>query len=329
MKFFNIFFVIFLLFVFLGAKHIFERDGPSEGARIICVKAGMGIHSIAGMLKRKGLINKRLFFICAVNCLGKAKEFKAGEYEIPAHASMQTIMEILMLGHSIEHRFTVPEGLTVSQVVDLLAQDVILIGPLPKQLPYEGWLLTDTIKFFRGTSRSEIIERLHERQIHLVKEIWKTRDPDLPLKDMNELVTLASIVEKETSLALERRHIASVFYNRLKKKMPLQSDSTVLYGVFYNKGKLPDRPIYRSDLDQRTAFNTYQISGLPPSAIANPGRAALQAVAHPMDTDDIYFVADGKGGHVFAKSLNEHNINVIKWRQFQKRRKRIHSCEET
>lgn len=304
--------------IFYVAHDAFESPGSSGRAHVIFIKPGTGVYMIGAMLKKHGIIDDRYVFIYGVKWEKEEKNLKAGEYEIPAHASMRQIMDTLVLGHSIEHQLTVPEGLTVMQVFERLAENKILTGPLPRRFPPEGWLMADTINFIRGTSRSEIVRRLQNEQNRLVQEIWDGRDPDLPLKNVNELVTLASIVEKETGIIAERPRIAAVFYNRLKKNIRLQSDSTVIYGLFRGKGKPKDRPIYQSDLDRITPFNTYKIIGLPPLPIANPGRSSLKAVANPMYTDDLYFVADGTGGHVFSKSLDEHNKNVMKWRKFKK-----------
>lgn len=314
-----------LVLVILGAglalyiiKGVFDGAGPSREAHIILIKPGTGIREIGTMLQTEGLISNSQIFIYGVNWNHKAKQLKAGEYEIPARASMRQIMDIMVMGRSIEHPFTVPEGLTVKQVFERLIENEILVGELPEELPPEGSLMTDTVKFVRGTSRAEIVKRLRDGQTRLVGEIWEGRETGLPLKNIHELVTLASIVEKETGIASERPLVAAVFYNRLKKKMRLQSDPTVIYGLFGSAGKPADRPIYRSDLERETPFNTYKINGLPPSPIANPGRDSLKAVANPPHTEDLYFVADGTGGHVFSKTLNEHNVNVQKWRIYRK-----------
>src|SRR5690606_29117432 len=207
---------------------------------------------------------------------------------------------------------------TVKQIFDRIESDPILIGDMPKELPPEGMIFADTLNFTRGTTRAEIIDRMIASQQKLIDEIWEKRRPDLPIKDKNEFVTLASIVEKETGIASERPHVAAVFINRLNKGMRLQSDPTIIYGLFGGAGKPADRPIFKSDIEKPTPYNTYVINGLPPSPIANPGRAALEAVANPLDTDDLYFVADGTGGHVFAKTLDEHNANVRKWRAIER-----------
>jgi UPF0755 protein len=218
-------------------------------------------------------------------------------------------------GKVIQHSLTIPEGLTSQMIIDKLNQDDLLTGDAPP-MPPEGSLLPDTYKYERGTTRSTMIRKMQEEQRQLVDQIWKQRAPNLPLKSPAEMVTLASIVEKETGQAEERPHVASVFINRLQKNMRLQSDPTVIYGMVGGKGKL-DRSLTSADLGQPTRFNTYTIPGLPPSPIANPGRAAMEAVASPLATKDLYFVADGSGGHAFAPTLDEHNKNVARWRQLQ------------
>ena len=209
--------------------------------------------------------------------------------------------------------------MTVEQAFQRVAAQDALTGDMPSVLPTEGSLAADTLRFTRGATRQQMIDKLLADQKELVAEIWARRSPDLPLANEQEFVTLASIVEKETSKSTERSRIASVFLNRLEKGMRLQSDPTIIYGLFGGKGKPADRPIYQSDIDKPTPYNTYTINGLPPTPIANPGRAALEAVANPSKTDDLYFVADGTGGHVFAATLDEHNENVARYRAFQKK----------
>lgn len=295
-------------------KTIFEGKGMAEEEQVVLIYPRIGIREIASLLEKRGLIRSSDIFVYGVGYHQKTTHLKAGEYLIPAHASMRDIMDILVKGKSIEYTFTVPEGLTVQQVFDRLAANEILIGDLPKALPPEGSLMTDTVRFIRGTTRKEIINRLREGQTKLIHAIWATRSPDLPIKSIDEFVILASIVEKETGIASERPKVAAVFYNRLAKHMRLQSDPTVIYGLFGGKGIPPGRAIYRSDLEKETPYNTYKINGLPPTAIANPGRDSLKAVAHSPSSDVLYFVADGSGGHVFSRTLEEHNMNVRKWR---------------
>ena len=232
---------------------------------------------------------------------------------------MRDIMELLKSGKSMLYSLTIPEGLTVEQALQRIAEQPALTGDMPATMPPEGSLATDTLRFTRGATRQQIIDKLLADQKKLVEEIWERRAPDLPLANIDEFVTLASIVEKETGRGDERSRVASVFINRLNKGMRLQSDPTIIYGLFGGKGKPADRPIYQSDIEKETPYNTYLINGLPPTPIANPGRAALEAVANPSKTDDLYFVADGTGGHVFAATLDEHNENVARWRALQKK----------
>ncbi|WP_455474522.1 endolytic transglycosylase MltG [Bartonella sp. B30(2025)] len=295
-------------------KIIFEGKGIAEEEQVVLIYPGAGIREIASLLEKRGMVRSSDIFIYGVGFHQKTTRLKAGEYLIPAHASMRDIMDILVKGKSIEHTFTVPEGLTVQQVFDRLAANEILVGELPEILPPEGSLMTDTVSFIRGTTRKEIIKRLSEGQTKLVNAIWATRSPDLPIKSIDEFIILASIVEKETGIAEERSKVAAVFHNRLAKRMRLQSDPTVIYGLFGGKGKPSGRAIYRSDLEKETPYNTYKIYGLPPTAIANPSKDSLKAVAHSPSSDALYFVADGTGGHVFSKTLQEHNTNVRKWR---------------
>ena len=232
---------------------------------------------------------------------------------------MREIMELMRSGRSVAYSLTIPEGLTVEQALQRVAANEILTGDMPAVVPPEGSLVADTQRIERGMTRQQVIDKMQADQKRLVESIWSRRAADLPLADINEFVTLASIVEKETGRGDERSRVAAVFLNRLKQGMRLQSDPTIIYGLFGGKGKPADRPIYQSDIDKVTPYNTYQIDGLPPTPIANPGRAALEAVASPSKTDDLYFVADGTGGHAFASSLEEHNQNVARWRAVQKK----------
>jgi UPF0755 protein len=184
------------------------------------------------------------------------------------------------------------------------------------EIPPEGSLLPDTYVFRRGLERQALLNQMREAQTKLVESLWAERAPDLPLADTKEAVILASIVEKETGVPEERRQVAAVFVNRLRKKMRLQSDPTIIYGIVGGRGRL-DRPIRQSDIEAKTEYNTYRIDGLPPTPIANPGRESLLAVLRPAPIEDLYFVADGSGGHVFARTLEEHRQNVRKWRKIE------------
>ena len=315
--------VIFLVLVAAAAvyfgKKEFDGPGPSAAAQTFLVKPSTGVAEIAEQLERHGLISDARVFRLGVRAYGQDSALKAGEYEVPARASMRDIMELLKSGKSVMYSLTIPEGLTVEQAFQRIAEQEALSGDMPATMPPEGSLAADTQRFTRGATRQQIIDKMIVDQKELVDSIWARRSPDLPLADINEFVTLASIVEKETGRSDERSRVAAVFVNRLNQNMRLQSDPTIIYGLFGGKGKPADRPIYQSDIDKKTPYNTYLINGLPPTPIANPGRAALEAVANPSKTKDLYFVADGTGGHVFAETLEEHNENVARWRAMMKK----------
>lgn len=299
-------------------KRSFDSPGPNPADTTFVVRPNTGVSTIGQELEARGLITNARVFGLGVRASRNEMSMKAGEYAIKAQASMRDIMDILKSGKSILYSLTIPEGLTVDQAFQRIAASENLLGDMPSAMPPEGSMATDTQMFSRGTTRMAIIDRMVADQKALIDSIWATRREGLPVKDINEFVTLASIVEKETGVAAERPQVASVFVNRLNKGMRLQSDPTILYGLFGGKGRPADRPIYKSDIEKPTPYNTYVIDGLPPTPIANPGRAALEAVANPADTSFLYFVADGTGGHVFAETLAEHNKNVAKWREFQK-----------
>ncbi|MGO8068826.1 endolytic transglycosylase MltG [Rhizobium leguminosarum] len=303
---------------FYYATSTYRNPGPLQTNTNFIVRSGAGLTEIASNLERNAIISDaRIFRYLTATHLSAGESLKAGEYEIKARASMRDIMELLKSGKSILYSVSFPEGLTVRQMFDRMLQDTVLEGDLPAALPTEGSLRPDTYKFSRGTKRSEIIEQMAAAQQKLVDQIWDKRDSSLPLRSKEEFVTLASIVEKETGVPDERAHVASVFLNRLGKGMRLQSDPTIIYGLFGGEGKPADRPIYQSDLKRDTPYNTYVIKGLPPTPIANPGKDALEAVANPWKTQDLYFVADGTGGHVFSATLEEHNANVKRWRKLE------------
>ena len=313
-----------LVFIAIGAgaaayygKTRFDAPGPSSDAATFVVKRGVSVGEVATQLESRNLISDERIFRYGAKVLDVEKDLKAGEYEIKAGASMRDILANLVSGKSVLHSLTIPEGLTVQQILARIGEDEVLVGDMPAEIPPEGSLLADTQRFSRGTTRAEIIQKLMNDQKKLVEGVWARRAADLPVKNINEFVTLASIVEKETGKSDERPRVAGVFINRLKKGMRLQSDPTIIYGIYGGLGKPADQPIRKSDLEKVTPYNTYQIDGLPPTPIANPGKAALEAVANPSQTNELYFVADGTGGHVFAATLEEHNENVARWRQVE------------
>lgn len=299
-------------------KTEFEGAGPLQQEATYLVPKGGGLDTIASGLERKGIISDARIFEYGVRFERAASQLKAGEYAFAPGASMRDVMDTIRSGNAILHSVTIPEGWTVAQIYARLAADDTLVGDLPPVAP-EGSLLPETYKFTRGLSRAELVSQMSAAQSKLVAEIWKGRQDGLPVKDVGQFVTLASIVEKETGIDSERPHVASVFVNRLRKNMRLQSDPTIIYGIWGGAGKPSDEPIRQSHIASDTPYNTYVIRGLPPGPIANPGRAALEAVAHPLDTDDLYFVADGTGGHAFSKTLDEHNGNVRRLREIERR----------
>ncbi len=313
-----------LVFLAVGAglaayygKAQFDAKGPSSDAATFVVKRGASMGDVASQLASRNLISDARIFRYGAKVLDQEKDLKAGEYEFKAGASMRDILANLVSGKSILHSLTIPEGLTVQQILARIGEDEVLTGGMPAEIPAEGSLLADTQRFSRGTTRTEIVQKLMNDQKKLVEEVWARRAPNLPVKDINEFVTLASIVEKETGKSDERPRVAAVFINRLNQGMRLQSDPTIIYGIYGGLGKPANQPIRRSDIDKVTAYNTYQIDGLPPTPIANPGKAALEAVANPSQTNELFFVADGTGGHVFAATLEEHNENVARWREIE------------
>jgi UPF0755 protein len=302
---------------FYYAKTQFDGAGPLQHATVVTIPRGEGVNAIASRLEREGIIHDRRIFMAAVLYFGAQAKLKAGDYAVDANATMRSVLDTLIEGDAILYQVTVPEGWTSLQVVERLRETDELTGEIA-EIPPEGSLLPDTYRFARNTSRSDIIAQMQQAQDKFMDKVWPSRDPDLPFETREEALILASIVEKETGLADERSKVAAVFVNRLRKGMRLGSDPTIIYGLVGGRGSL-GRPIYRSEITQETPYNTYVIKGLPPTPIANPGRAAIEAVLKPVDTDALYFVADGTGGHAFARTLAEHNRNVAEWRKIEKR----------
>jgi UPF0755 protein len=308
--------VIGLTALFYFVRSQFDQPGPLGYATVVVIPKGEGLSAIADRLEREGVIADRRIFVASALYFRAQDKLKAGEYAIKKNASIREVLDTLVEGKAILYSVSLPEGLTSMQVVERLKATEELTGPMPL-IPPEGSLLPDTYRFAKGTSRDELIARMQNEQGKFVDKLWATRISGLPLKTKQEAVTLASIVERETGRADERPRVASVFVNRLKSNMPLQSDPTIIYGLSGGKGTL-GRGILKSEIEQMTPYNTYRNRGLPPTPIANPGRAALEATLRPAKTSDLYFVADGSGGHIFAEKLEEHQKNVAKWRVIEK-----------
>lgn len=303
--------------IYVYGKQKLEAPGPLQEDKVVVIPQRAGLGDIADVLQREGVIdNNRWTFIGSVLALKARTELKPGEYSFTKNASLRDVIGTIVEGKVVQHAVTIPEGLTTEQIVSRLGDNDIFTGSI-REIPREGTLLPETYKFPRGTPREQVIHRMQQAQKRILGEVWDRRNPDLPIKTPEQLVTLASLVEKETSRPDERSRVASVFINRLQKKMKLQSDPTIIYGLVGGKGTL-GRPIKRSEITQPSPYNTYVIEGLPPGPIANPGRASLEAAANPARTRDLYFVADGTGGHSFSDSYESHQKNVAKLRAQEK-----------
>ena len=317
-----VFTVILLLIIGVGggyfyAKKALEAPGPLTEDRIVNIPRTAGTGDIADILQREGVIDvNRWSFLGSVMVMKARSELKAGEYQFRKSASLRSVIDTMVTGKVVQHALTIPEGLTSEQIVARLMDNEVLTGQV-REIPREGTLLPETYRFERGTTREQVIQRMQQAQQRLLAEIWERRSRDIPIRTVEQLVTLASIVEKETGRPDERTRVAAVFANRLQKKMRLQSDPTIIYGLVGGKGTL-GRQIKRSEIQQPTPYNTYVIDGLPPGPIANPGRASLEATANPARTRELYFVADGSGGHTFTETYDQHQRNVAKLRALEK-----------
>jgi UPF0755 protein len=312
-----VFTILALVAIALGiavvvGKQRMDIPGPLAQEKIVIIPRGLGTKDIADLLVREGVIDQPAVFVGGVVVMKAREGLKYGEYQFAKQASLREVIDTIMDGRVVQHSFTIPEGLTSEQIVARLQDSEALAGSV-KSIPREGTLLPETYKYTRGTARDQILQRMQQTHRRVLTEIWERRVPDLPVKTPEQLVTLASIIEKETGRPDERTRVAAVFVNRLKNRMRLQSDPTIIYGLVGGKGSL-GRPIMRSEIDQPTPYNTYVIDGLPPGPIANPGRASLEAAANPARTKELYFAADGTGGHAFAENYEQHQKNVARLR---------------
>jgi UPF0755 protein len=318
------FFIILVMLAVVGAGVVewgnaaWDAPGlpaPSGNETVVMIKPHTRTHDIAATFEKKGLIKSGLLFELDLRLRGLTGQLKAGEYAIPNRASMKAIADILTSGKSIQHKLTVAEGLTSEMVWKLVQADKVLTGDAGP-VPAEGTLLPETYLFTRGETRTGLLAQMSAAQQKFLRSRWQTRAANLPFKTIAQAVTLASIVEKETALPAERPHIAGLFINRLKVGMRLQSDPTIIYGL--TRGYPLGRGIRASEIEAATPFNTYVIAGLPPTPIANPGKDAIAAVLNPQETDDLFFVATGKGGHVFSATISEHARNVAAFRAMER-----------
>src|SRR3977135_4230521 len=316
--------ITILIILMIGAgtayyygRQILETPGPGVEPGILNAPARAGKRDIADALQREGVINVNPWlFIGSVFALKASSDLKPGEYTFQKQASLRDFVATIVEGKVVQHAVTIPEGLTSEQIVTRLSDNDIFTGTV-REMPREGTLLPETYKFPRGTTREQVIQRMQQSQKRVLAEIWERRNTDIPVKTPEQLVTLASIVEKETGKADERSRVAAVFVNRLRQRIKLQSDPTIIYGLVGGRGTL-GRPIKRSEIQQPSPYNTYVVEGLPPGPIANPGRASLEAAANPARTRDLFFVADGTGGHTFTETYDQHQKNVAKLRTIEK-----------
>lgn len=294
---------------------LFAYHGPGPKARsgeitTVFLRPGAGLGEIAANLEREGVVRSSSLFAAAAQITGSATSLKAGEYEFPSGGSMAKVLRQVREGKVVRHLVTIPEGVTSEMAVEILMAQPVLTGAAP--VPEEGSILPETYEVRRGEDRAEVLKRMMQARDKVLAELWSQRQEGLPFSTPQEAVILASIVEKETGKAEERPRIAGLFVNRMRTGMRLQSDPTIIYGV--TRGRPLGRAILQSEIDAVTPYNTYAIDGLPVGPIANPGRDSLAAVLDPAQTDEVYFVADGAGGHVFAKTYEEHQRNVARWR---------------
>jgi UPF0755 protein len=315
-------FLVFILIVALlgaGAWYFeqwnYAAPGPSEHGAVVLIKPGEGVSAIAQQLQKAGIVANADLFRAGLRIRGQQSQLKAGEYWFPPQASMASVAGILIAGKSIQYKLTAAEGLTSDMIYQLVVHNDVLVGDAGPE-PAEGTLLPETYLFTRGMTRAHLLALMETAQKKFLAEHWASRVSGLPVSTPRQALILASVVEKETAIPEERRHIASVFENRLRQGIKLESDPTIIYGI--TKGYPLGRGIRESELVRATPYNTYVIAGLPPTPICNPGKDAIAAVLDPENSADLYFVANGKGGHVFTANYADHQKNVAKLRQIEK-----------
>ncbi|HXQ40484.1 MAG TPA: endolytic transglycosylase MltG [Candidatus Udaeobacter sp.] len=317
---------LFLLLLVLGpcltagAGYLFWKQwhgrGPLAVDATVIIVPGSRVTTIARQLEDAGVVEDYRLFTLGVRLFADGRPLRAGEYRFGAGMSQEQVMRMILSGATVARRITVPEGFTTAQALRLVSAAEGLVGDLPPDLPGEGRLLPETYFYTWGETRFTMVNRMAEGMQQGLDKLWAERAPDLPYDTPDKALVLASIVEKETAQATERAHIAGVFVNRMRRGMMLQSDPTVIYALTNGDGPL-GRPLTSADMQVKSPFNTYMFKGLPPSPICDPGLAAIEAVLHPQATKDLYFVADGSGGHAFAQTLAEHYKNVAAWHRFE------------
>jgi len=313
-------FSLFLIAALAWGWSVYYAPGPSARngeATVVTLPAGSGVSAIAATLRSAGVIRSTDMFKAAATFTGADRRLRAGEYQVPTKTSLRGVLRLLTDGRVVRHFVTIPEGWSSAQAVDILNKEAVLTGTV-ETTPDEGSLWPETYEVARGETRASVIARMQRAQTDNLARLWAARSPATVVRSPEEAVILASIVEKETGLAAERPRVAAVFSNRLRQGMRLESDPTIVYGI--TQGRPLGRGIRLSELQRDTGFNTYLIDGLPPTPIANPGKDAIAAVLNPPRSQDLFFVADGTGGHVFAPTYEQHLLNVARWREIERRK---------
>lgn len=310
----------FLLVALIAIWAVLYAPGPaarSGDTTIVTLPSGAGVNAIGAQLKASGVIRSTDLFRAAASLTGADRRLRAGEYEVPSGTSLSGVIALLVDGKVVRRFVTLPEGWSSAQAVDILNAETLLTGAI-ETTPDEGSLWPETYEISRGATRQSVIDRMRRARDDNLARLWAQRGPGSVVRSPEEAMILASIVEKETGVASERPRVAAVFSNRLRAGMRLESDPTIVYGI--TQGRPLGRGIRASELAASTPYNTYQIDGLPPTPISNPGAASIAAVLNPPRTRDIFFVADGTGGHVFAETYEQHLANVARWRAIERQR---------
>lgn len=317
---FNLFLLIFLVLGVLWgvACYVVNRSLPLTNSEILELPQGSGTRALASYLDETGLFEYPLLVRLTVRYYGVGGKLKAGEYELKPGMSLKDLLDLLVSGKVILHRIHLPEGQTTAQLLEIIEKEPLLTGDVPSDVP-EGSLMPETYTFHKGEKRSSLVRNAQDAMQKALEQTWKNRTDALPFQNPQELLILASIIEKETGRSDERAKVSSVFINRLNRGMLLQTDPTVIYALTQGTANL-DRLLTYQDLQVDNPYNTYKYAGLPPTPICNPSLASLEAAAHPENTPYLYFVANGKGGHNFSVTLEEHHRNVKKWRYLKNTR---------
>ena len=315
--------LLFVCFLSIGLgywnlSYYIDSPGNNNQTVDIVIQRGFSVKRIGKELFKYNIVSNPKLFVLIHRLLFSDYALKAGEYAIPPHATIRNIIEIINKGIVVVHKFTITEGITTKEIIDKILAEKALIGGITREFK-EGDFLSNTYHYTYGESRMAVLERIHNSSKAILNELWEKREENLPLANKQEALVLASIIEKETGIANERPRIAGVFINRLRRQMKLQADPTVIYAITKGAYSLT-RALRSKDLKIDSPYNTYLYLGLPPTAIASPGIASLEAVLNPMDTNDIFFVANGKGGHNFSATLSKHNFHVVNYKKGRKKK---------